>query len=247
MKKMMLLILSSLVVLVAAGCGKKEDYKPVAINEGVDRCEVCNMLIEDDHNATQLILKDGKPLKFDDLGDLFVWTKEHGLDEVGQRFVRDYHSLEWLKLEEAYYVYDKTFQTPMAFGVYSFKDKASAEKFIEEQGKGTLMSASELDSHSWEPNMDMMKGHGHDHEGHGNGQSEGSEESHGSDNSHGDGHKDGLGDSHGDGAEPSHGDSHNNEGAKDEHKEGTEHSDPSDHGEHKEDAVLKKDNEHSEK
>ncbi|MFD0870615.1 nitrous oxide reductase accessory protein NosL [Paenibacillus residui] len=207
MKKSVFILLSVMVMIMASACGKKEEYTPAAINEGVDRCEVCNMMIADDHNATQIVLKDGRSLKFDDIGDLFVWTKKNGLDQVGQRFVRDYHSKEWLKLEDAYYAYDSTFKTPMAFGVYSFKDKADAEKFIEEQGKGVLMSAADLDSHSWESNME----HGHDH-GHSEGQEGHSKESHGS------GHEEGSHDSHKEGTDNSgHGDENNN--SQEQHKE----------------------------
>jgi copper chaperone NosL len=45
----------------------------------------------------------------------------------------------------------------MAYGIYSFKDQQSAQGFLNEQGKGKLMTAKELDSHSWERNMEMIK------------------------------------------------------------------------------------------
>lgn len=153
------------VVFVLAGCGeKKEVYAPVAINEGTDRCEVCHMLISDDHNATQLILNDGRALKFDDIGCMFDWVNENGLENVNVRYVRDYYSKAWIKIEEATFVYDKDFRTPMAYGVYSFQAKYDAEKFIEEEGKGTLLSYEELENHSWEQNMELMNGHDHTHE-----------------------------------------------------------------------------------
>lgn len=145
------------VFLFLAGCGGKEAFPPVPIDENVDRCEECNMAIADDHNATEIILKDGKPLKYDDIGDMFLWTKKNGTDNVAVQYVRDYHSMEWLKLEEAWFVYDKGFKTPMAYGVYSFKDKQSAEAFVDKEGKGQLMSLEELNSHHWERNMEMMK------------------------------------------------------------------------------------------
>jgi copper chaperone NosL len=141
-----------------AGCGGKTEYKPAAIQEGVDRCVECNMLIADDHNATQILLKDGKSLKFDDIGDLFLHVKKHQLEEqIGARFVRDYRTMEWLELKDAFFVYDASFRTPMAYGIYSFKVKADAEKFIQEQGKGKLMTADELAQHSWDRNMDSMQ------------------------------------------------------------------------------------------
>lgn len=156
-----------LLAVIVAGCGNKLP-DPVAINEGVDKCEVCNMMIKDDQHATQLILKNGKALKFDDIGDLYAWTKKNGLNDVEVRYVRDYNSKEWIKLEDATFAYDESFETPMAFGVYSFKNKKDAEAFIEDQHKGKLMSATDLDNHNWESNMDHS-GHGHGDGDHGDG------------------------------------------------------------------------------
>jgi len=147
-----------IIVLLAAGCGNKE-YKPVAIQEGVDKCEVCHMLIKDDHNATEIILKDGKPLKFDDIGDMYVWLKKNGEGNVGAKYVRDFHTKEWVELEKATFVYGKDFKTPMAFGVYSFKSEADADDYLKQAGANAKkMTAKELDSHTWERSTDMMKG-----------------------------------------------------------------------------------------
>ncbi|WP_232697691.1 nitrous oxide reductase accessory protein NosL [Brevibacillus daliensis] len=157
MKKHKGMLLTSLLLTMAlvTGCGSKE-VQPVAIQEGVDKCAVCNMQVSDDHNATQIITKDGKSLKFDDIGDLFVWTKEHGTENVEVQFVRDYHSKEWMYLDQATFAYDKDFKTPMSYGVYSFKDKESAEAFVKEQGKGKVMTQADLTSHSWERNKSEM-------------------------------------------------------------------------------------------
>lgn len=158
MKKRTITLLGAVLAISAAlsGCGKAE-VQPVAIQAGVDKCDVCNMLVPDDHNATEIILKDGKALKFDDIGDMYVWTKKNGRDQVQAQFVRDYYTKEWLKLENSSFAYDKSFKTPMAYGVYSFKDMNEAQKFINEQGHGKLLSFKDLESHTWERNMDMMK------------------------------------------------------------------------------------------
>ncbi|MEB3102654.1 nitrous oxide reductase accessory protein NosL [Ferviditalea candida] len=145
-----------LLVLIAAGCGK-QTVQPVDITEGVDRCVVCNMLIEDGPHATELFLKDGKVLKFDDLGDMYKWTKQNGTDQVEQRFVRDFNTKEWVRIEDAGFVYDKNYRTPMAFGVYSFKSAQDAQAYIDRQKTGKLLTLADLDTHSWERNMDMMK------------------------------------------------------------------------------------------
>ncbi|NMO94485.1 nitrous oxide reductase accessory protein NosL [Paenibacillus lemnae] len=167
MKTMLKLMLISIVVVLTAGCGK-EEYAAVPIDENVDKCVVCNMQIKDDQYAVQLQLKDYKTLKFDDLGDMYVWTKEHGEDNIGAKFVRDYYTKEWLHLKDAVYVYDENIRTPMAFGVLSFKDQASADKFVQEHGMGTLMTSAELENHEWKSGMDMMDDmHGDGEHGHG--------------------------------------------------------------------------------
>lgn len=157
MKKMWLLITLSLVVALTAGCGGKEEFKPAAIDENVDKCDVCNMQVKDDAFAVQIILKDNKALKFDDLGDLFKWKEKNGTDKIGAEFVRDYGTKEWMLLKDATYVYDKGIRTPMAYGVVSFQKKEDAEKFVSEHGAGIAMSSSDLDSHKWESNKEMMK------------------------------------------------------------------------------------------
>lgn len=157
MKKGLVLIVAIIVSLsLLAGCGKTE-YKPVAIDETVDKCPVCNMAVADDQFAVEIILKNKKALKFDDLGDLHVWRKENGTKEIGEQFVRDYNTKEWVKLADATYVYDKSIQTPMAFNVISFKNKKDAEAFVSKESKGQIMTAEELDNHTWESNEDMMK------------------------------------------------------------------------------------------
>lgn len=160
MKKRLLWIsvLALAVGIVLSGCGG-DKYKPVAINGGVDKCEVCQMLIKDDHNATEIITKDQKPLKFDDIGDMFVWLKKNGRDNVGAIYVRDYHTKEWIELDQATYVYDKSNKTPMSFGVFSFKTEADADAFIKEKGTGAKMTAKDLDSHSWERTGGGMGNH----------------------------------------------------------------------------------------
>lgn len=142
--------------LALSGCGQTK-YEPVAIDENVDKCPVCNMAVADDQFATEIILKNKKALKFDDLGDLHVWREQNGTDDIGEQFVRDYHTKEWVKLSEATYVFDRSIRTPMAFNVISFKEKKDAEAFVAELGKGQILTAKELESHKWEPNEEMMK------------------------------------------------------------------------------------------
>lgn len=156
MKKMKMFILTAIVSLTVSACGSKLP-EPAEIVEGVDKCEICNMQVANNQHANEIMLNDGKALKFDDLGDMYAWIKKNGKDKIKVQYVRDFHSKEWINAKEASYLYDKEFQTPMAFGVLAFKDKSGAEAYQKEQQKGKLLTYEDLDKHSWEPNREMMK------------------------------------------------------------------------------------------
>ncbi|MGO4528159.1 nitrous oxide reductase accessory protein NosL [Paenibacillus sp. 2TAF8] len=168
-KRWILAMVLLLGTVILTACGQK--YAAVPINEDVDICAICNMQVKDDAFATQLTTKDGKNFKFDDLGCMNEWKKENGTDNIGMDYVRDYNDKEWIEFNKATYVYDASLRTPMTYGIVNFKDKASAEAFVAEQGVGKIMSAEELTSHDWTQNMDKMKmdeeghGHGHDEDG----------------------------------------------------------------------------------
>ncbi|KKX52730.1 MULTISPECIES: nitrous oxide reductase accessory protein NosL [Brevibacillus] len=149
------------------GCGK-EEAQPVEIVEGVDKCDICHMEVANNQHATEIVLKDGKALKFDDIGCMYRWTNENGTEQVDVQFVRDYLSKEWVKSDQASYAYDESYKTPMGYGVYSFKEKTAAEVFVQEQQTGKVMSAQDLSSHSWESSMKKHKEeHGGGHNGDG--------------------------------------------------------------------------------
>ncbi|RCX23745.1 copper chaperone NosL [Fontibacillus phaseoli] len=155
MKKGFVALSFILVLIVVAGCGKKT-YQPQAINEDVDVCVICNMQVKDDAFATQIVTKEGKSLKFDDIGCMNEWKSQNGTDEIGMAYVRDYNDKEWIEYEKAAYVYDASIRTPMAYGLVSFKDKKSAEQFIQEQSVGQLLSSEDLANHKWEQSKGMM-------------------------------------------------------------------------------------------
>lgn len=163
MKKIWLLLSVFVIVAMISGCGQPK-YQAVPINEATDKCATCNMQVKDDAFAVQLTTKDGKTYKYDDLGCMNEWKEKNGTENIGARFVRDYNNKEWIKYEDAAYVYDPSFKSPMAYGIYSFKDKQEAQSFIDGQKKGKLMTAADLNTHTWERNKSMMKmGMDHDH------------------------------------------------------------------------------------
>lgn len=154
-KYVKMMIAFSLVAVLLVGCGEK-NYEAVAVNEAVDKCDICNMQVNDDGYATQLITEEGKVYKFDDIGCMNEWKVKNGVDEIINEFVRDQETREWVHADKAYYAYDPSFKSPMAYGLVSFKDKKSAEQFIGEHGVGVLMSWSDLSSHTWDRNKGNM-------------------------------------------------------------------------------------------
>lgn len=162
-----LLILLVGLVLILAACGNNETaYEPEAINPDTDVCEVCAMAVADDQYATQIVLTNERSLKFDDLGCLYSWIEDNGEDEVGTAFVRDFHTQEWIELEEATYVFGDDIATPMGYGIISFESIADAEEYIAQNHTGEILSAADLDNHKWEM-MDHHHDHGaHDHDDH---------------------------------------------------------------------------------
>jgi len=136
-------------------------YEPEAIDPNTDVCEICAMAVADDEHATQIILKNDRSLKFDDLGCLFKWLDENGEEEVGAKFVRDFHTEEWGLIEDATYVFDEAIETPMSYGIISFKNEAEATAYINEHDLGDLLQASDLQDHKWQ-----MMNHEHDDHNH---------------------------------------------------------------------------------
>lgn len=177
-KKLFSFIALAGILMSITACGKDE-VKPVAINEATDTCEVCNMAVIDDQHATEIILKNGKSMIFDDIGCMYEWVHANENKEIDAQFVRDYNDKEWILGEDATYVHNPSVKTPMAYNIVSFKDKASAEEFAAGNEGSQLLSASDLVDYGWEQNHEMMqkldmKDHTH---------SEGEEDSH-SDGSH---------------------------------------------------------------
>ncbi|MGD8192168.1 nitrous oxide reductase accessory protein NosL [Brevibacillus ginsengisoli] len=150
-----LVVFATIMMLGLTGCGKQA-AAPVDINEEADKCQECNMQVANNSSATEMILKNGQVYKFDDIGCMNEWKKQHASEEVDVMYVRDYYSNQWLKEEEATYAYDPTFPTPMAYGIYSFKDSQEAQKFVDEQKKGKIMTAADLEKHMWDRNKDSM-------------------------------------------------------------------------------------------
>ena len=152
--KYAVLVICLCFVFTIVGCGKK-DIEAIAVDEKNDKCDICQIGVMDNQFATEIILDNGKALKFDDIGCMYKWMDNNKNEKTKEKFVRDYNTKDWVPLEDATYVYDKTITTPMAYNVISFKDKKDAESFVSKY-KGKVLSDKELSEHKWEMNKEMM-------------------------------------------------------------------------------------------
>lgn len=155
-----ILVVAMTVMLLLTGCGANDKPAAAAINPEADVCAHCNMAVPDNEHATQMILADGTVLKFDDIGCLIKHQDENELD-IAVSYVRDANTKEWIELEQATFLYDETIQTPMGYGILSFKDKAAAEAKQKEYPNGVIMGIADLKNHHWKRNMEHMKMNGH--------------------------------------------------------------------------------------
>lgn len=151
----MLVFLMAAALLMVTACGNKET-KPVAIDEKTDKCDVCNMAVKDNQFATEIILDNGKTMKFDDIGCMNKWTQDNKDQKQKIAYVRDYDTQKWIDSKQASFVYDPAIKTPMAYNVISFMNKKDAQTFVN-KNQGKLLTYDQLREHTWERNQEMMQ------------------------------------------------------------------------------------------
>lgn len=144
-------------------------------------CHMCNMKVytrnhEQGVFSAQAIREDGELVFYDDIGCLL--NDEYVNKVANEKFVRDYTTLNWFDVEEAYVV--KTdLKSPMNWGYIFFKNEEQANDYIAQNEGAKLTELQQVCDEAIERfkkkqeamkdggNMDM-EGHGQDdgHEGH---------------------------------------------------------------------------------
>lgn len=109
-------------------------------------CAMCNMKVyTKDHEmgvfAAQAIKADGSIAFYDDIGCLL--NAEFAHEEVNEKYVRDYITLNWMNVEQAYFV-KTTLKSPMNWGYIFFKFEEDAQTYIAEHEGSTLTSYTEV-------------------------------------------------------------------------------------------------------
>ena len=184
MKKMWLSSILVLLLMTVAACGtteekktEKEDEKSQQTEEKSDEstgsevalaepdektvCEYCNMTVypkDQDMGvfSAQGISEDGKNYFFDDIGCMLNQERQDNI--TLDKYVRDYNTEEWVKLEDAVIV-KAEIKTPMNYGYAFFKDEEGAQGFIDEQGsdKVSISSLDDIDEEASHRHMKKME------------------------------------------------------------------------------------------
>lgn len=135
-------IITAALLLLALAC--QADQKPQAI-EAHDACASCRMAISQPQYAAEVLDKDGNAVKFDDIGCMLRYLKQH---TVPQRrlYVMDYVNRQWLEAERAVFVRSNAIASPMDGGLAAFRDQSAAQQFLR-NSSGQMMSLAELIGH----------------------------------------------------------------------------------------------------
>lgn len=123
-----------LVAFVLASCGAANADGPPEIIYGRDICVQCNMIITEIGHAAAYRLDSGEEKKFDGIGEMLIYGREHGEFAAATAWVHDYWSEEWVRAETAFYVPTRSVSSPMGHGIFGFSSHARASEFAAEVG-----------------------------------------------------------------------------------------------------------------
>ncbi|HHW37699.1 MAG TPA: hypothetical protein GXX18_10745 [Bacillales bacterium] len=127
----------SMLVILLASCGKAGLILPQAIDEEVDICEACTMMVQDNQFSAQIVTPSGSIYKFDDIGCMAMYINDNL--PVGQPYVRDFYSGEWVEVDHASFVFTDGVETPMNYGFLAFSSKTNADQFLAESSEEEMM------------------------------------------------------------------------------------------------------------
>ena len=88
------------------------------------------MAISQSRYAAELVDREGNVWKFDDIGCMLRYTRDHHFEPQSQTyFVMDYQSQHWLDAARAIYVRSEEISSPMSGGIVAFENEAEAVEF----------------------------------------------------------------------------------------------------------------------
>lgn len=142
-----LAVVAGALALALAGCGEPADpLAPPEIVYGEDVCDACGMILSDERFAAATIV-DGdagpEPRRFDDIGDMFSYHRDHDDLVVRRWYVHDLDSLAWLDGATAHFVRGEGIRSPMGSGLAAFATAERAAAYAAEVG-ATVVSFDDL-------------------------------------------------------------------------------------------------------
>ena len=156
MKKFKFALFAVLVfAMMLVGCTAKKEVAAQPIDEAVDTCAKCHMAVKNNGYSAQYITEDSKSVKFDDIGCMEKYSNEHTDVKIAGKFIQDVNSKEWLKYEEASYVFAMDTPTPMGYGIHAFKEKTTADQFAADK-KGEVLTGEQIKTHEWKQDKSKM-------------------------------------------------------------------------------------------
>lgn len=156
MKKLIVVVGVILLTILTSGLidNKHKQHVDAAVSSlGKDvpkhtNCALCNMIVYQKKQkmgvfSAQAIKKNGKVVYYDDIGCLLY-------DEVrnktkNKKYVRDYKTLKWTKVEKVTYV-KTNLSSPMGWGYLYFAKKSEAKKYIAKNKKCKIVKLSKIKS-----------------------------------------------------------------------------------------------------
>lgn len=137
------LLVFALLAFLSA-CGGKDPVLPQAIDEEIDVCEVCYMMVPDNGFGAQIVDSNGKAYKFDDIGCMAMYINDY--QPEGQAYTRDYYTNEWFEIEKSLFVLTEDVETPMNYGYVSFGSRTNLDKFLTESNGAEMTWGDVLDT-----------------------------------------------------------------------------------------------------
>ena len=126
----------ALLAIAVAACGETSEASgPPDIQYGRDICVQCGMIINEEKFAAAYTLDDGTEKSFDDVGGLVLHQRETGDSlNLDNTWVHDYETVEWVDVQNAYFVATLSVSTPMGHSILSFSDEERAQAFASSVG-----------------------------------------------------------------------------------------------------------------
>lgn len=102
------------------------------------------MAISQPQYAAEAVDKEGNAYKFDDIGCMFRYLRDHALPQR-RLYVMDYVNRQWLEAERAVFVRSEAIRSPMNGGLVAFRDQSAAQQFSK-NSSGQIVGLAELTS-----------------------------------------------------------------------------------------------------